>query len=297
VSVLIMNLYRERYDEIATVWFCWTCNYFSTTPELTQAISLGDGDNYIIDYTVTDGLDITNTTTVTLEAGANIFGESSIFPGDTVYAEFSALNINDGLVQGNIYSFSGDVAITGGTINGNLNVTGGSGTISGGTIDAVFSESLAHLDISGGTFGSINTISGSYDIAGGTFLGLLGIDYDLSATMTIKGGNYLSGFSYYGGSPLDSPIDNFIFYGDLILDTPTLVGMNGEYPMYETMINGTLMDGTVISQSIGCTDLNTNNGPCERIAIVNTVPIPPSLWFFGSGLLGLIGIARRRNVT
>jgi hypothetical protein len=26
------------------------------------------------------------------------------------------------------------------------------------------------------------------------------------------------------------------------------------------------------------------------------VPIPPSVWLFGSGLLGLIGIARRKKV-
>ena len=28
-------------------------------------------------------------------------------------------------------------------------------------------------------------------------------------------------------------------------------------------------------------------------AVVETVPVPPALWLFGSGLLGLIGIARR----
>ena len=30
---------------------------------------------------------------------------------------------------------------------------------------------------------------------------------------------------------------------------------------------------------------------------VNPVPVPAAVWLFGSGILGLIGVARRRNVT
>jgi hypothetical protein len=30
---------------------------------------------------------------------------------------------------------------------------------------------------------------------------------------------------------------------------------------------------------------------------VNAVPIPPAVWLFGSGLLGLIGVARRRDIN
>jgi len=32
----------------------------------------------------------------------------------------------------------------------------------------------------------------------------------------------------------------------------------------------------------------------EEVRIVNSVPIPTSVWLFGSGLLGLIGIARNK---
>ena len=30
---------------------------------------------------------------------------------------------------------------------------------------------------------------------------------------------------------------------------------------------------------------------------VGAVPLPPALWLFGSGLLGLIGVARRKNAA
>ena len=34
-----------------------------------------------------------------------------------------------------------------------------------------------------------------------------------------------------------------------------------------------------------------------RLSVVSAVPVPPALWLFGSGLLGLIGIARRKKVA
>jgi len=33
------------------------------------------------------------------------------------------------------------------------------------------------------------------------------------------------------------------------------------------------------------------------IGVVNAVPVPPAAWLFGSGLLGLVGIARRKKAT
>jgi hypothetical protein len=31
--------------------------------------------------------------------------------------------------------------------------------------------------------------------------------------------------------------------------------------------------------------------------VTSTVPIPPSIWLFGSGLLGLVAIARRKKAA
>lgn len=43
--------------------------------------------------------------------------------------------------------------------------------------------------------------------------------------------------------------------------------------------------------------IQSESGTNYAISALNTVPIPPALWFFGSGLLGLIGIARRKNAA
>jgi hypothetical protein len=47
----------------------------------------------------------------------------------------------------------------------------------------------------------------------------------------------------------------------------------------------------VLTDAIGITDV-------VRLSVVpSAVPVPPSVWLFGSGLLGLIGIARRRQAA
>ena len=35
----------------------------------------------------------------------------------------------------------------------------------------------------------------------------------------------------------------------------------------------------------------------DNIMVSAQIPIPPAIWLFGSGLLGLIGIARKKRVT
>ena len=50
-------------------------------------------------------------------------------------------------------------------------------------------------------------------------------------------------------------------------------------PAGTDIINITFQDGTVLSVDI------------------KAVPVPPAVWLFGSGLLGLVGIARRRKAA
>jgi hypothetical protein len=42
-----------------------------------------------------------------------------------------------------------------------------------------------------------------------------------------------------------------------------------------------------LTDAIGATDV-------VRLSVVNAVPVPPAVWLFGSGLLGLAGVARRK---
>jgi hypothetical protein len=52
--------------------------------------------------------------------------------------------------------------------------------------------------------------------------------------------------------------------------------------------------GTFSRTGVGIANAG-EGGPSGTITAFNVVLVPPAVWLFGSGLLGLIGVARRRN--
>jgi hypothetical protein len=85
-----------------------------------------------------------------------------------------------------------------------------------------------------------------------------------------------------------TPAGNIFGEDDGILSLASLIGTEFQYIKIQQLNNST-----------GC---GGGNHVCQALAldsvIVNhasVVPVPASVWLFGSGLLGLIGIARRRN--
>ena len=64
-------------------------------------------------------------------------------------------------------------------------------------------------------------------------------------------------------------------------------------------------DSSVLSECVSlnsdssCAYLGTDAGQVNTVGTwtVTTVPIPPALWLFGSGLLGLVGISRRKKAA
>jgi hypothetical protein len=157
----------------------------------------------------------------------------------------------------------------GASIDGGLNVFGGNVSISGGTINGIFSESLAHLSISAGSFGKIDTISGTYDISGGSFLDVLNVGYDRSSSMDVTGGDFSGGFSYGAGFEIVNPEVAFTFYGDLSFSVPELISSDPGILIYETIVSGTLLDGSAISQTITCEDY-VSRVPCSGVVISAT---------------------------
>lgn len=75
---------------------------------------------------------------------------------------------------------------------------------------------------------------------------------------------------------------------------------NGGYDVYSYMGPGTspFSDSWDASSrgTIGatCSELNCNAN-VSHLSVHGVVPIPAAVWLFGSGLLGLVGVARRRN--
>jgi hypothetical protein len=58
----------------------------------------------------------------------------------------------------------------------------------------------------------------------------------------------------------------------------------------------TAVDATVLTDGIvGAKMVEVFTGQSPNFNIVTTIPVPAAAWLFGSGLLGLVGVARRRN--
>lgn len=238
---------------------------------------------HIIDYVTNDG--VVNGSTLFVQDGASISGSVPIgVTNDPTILSYGTLNVQGGEIKGPVYfDNAGEFNMSDGVVEGALVLVSANAIISGGIIDSIFSEGNSALDISGGTFGNIDTISGTYNISGGNFLGLLS-GLALHPNLKISGGNFSGGFEY--GNYADYEIfPAFTFFGNLSLTTPDFVTAGH----YETIISGTLADGDSISQTIKCYD-----SECIGVSI-NSVPIPATLWLFGSGLIGLIGVARSKK--
>ncbi len=73
-----------------------------------------------------------------------------------------------------------------------------------------------------------------------------------------------------------------------ILFAETIVG---EFDVLTLAVlgNGLAWDIGYITDAIGTTDIT-------RLTVVSAVPVPAAVWLFGSGLICLIGIAKRKKV-
>ena len=71
----------------------------------------------------------------------------------------------------------------------------------------------------------------------------------------------------------------------------------GTAPAIAGGFSGLITDEAIMSAEITCTF--NNDFKCGvydiQFGTVSPIPIPPAVWLFGSGLLGLIGIARRKK--
>ena len=134
-------------------------------------------------------------------------------------------------------------------------------------------------------------VTGDYSqSAPGTFAveigGLLpGTEYDVlnvSGTASLDGNLNISLFDL--GSGLFTPHAGDSFD---ILTADLIQGSFGSLTL-AALDPGLKWDISYLTDAIGTTDV-------VRLS-VDAVPVPPAMWLFSSGLLGLIGVARRRAV-
>jgi len=229
------------------------------------------------------GLNNQGTLNATGTGGINILTSAFTTSGNINIAAGSKINRTGSFVQtaghtkvnGTLTSSSGVVSIQGGLLSGsgliNGNVTNG-GTVGPG-------NSPGTLTISGDY---VQTTTGLLDIE---LAGLLaGAEYDVlnvTGSANLAGGvlevDVLAGFNPIVGNSFD------ILQADSILGTFNTLSLDNSY----------IWQVEYLEDIFG---LNTIDVVRLTILEVSQVPVPASVWLFGSGLLGLVGIARRKTL-
>lgn len=132
--------------------------------------------------------------------------------------------------------------------------------------------------ITNGTFNLDATIDAAGSLAGGSLtIGGTVATLGFNSGTLLTGDLTAFGFEPAGGDPLEFTFD--VTGGD----AAALYGGVGA-------VGGVIMGATDFGGSFDVDWSNTGSG----VANVAPVPLPAALWLFGAGLMGLIGVGRRR---
>ncbi len=152
------------------------------------------------------------------------------------------------------------------TINGSFGIIGDLNAVGGTDLSSVTGISLSKV---WGTDGSLNDTSNVTFFstgAGGTTASLTGATLPASSFLTIEGWNFQ------------------LTTLNVIDQRSNLLSLKGS-----GSLSGNGYDTTNAIWSFSTGNMTSYN------MTVSTVPLPAAVWLFGSGLLGLAGIARRRK--
>jgi hypothetical protein len=159
---------------------------------------------------------------------------------------------------------------------------------------------------------SYDTGFGGFDVADEEFANQMSIGNEVGVTgaVPIGGTNYWTPFASISDTgscsegPYTGPCFDFILGGDYINTSATFTGTD-----MAAFIGTGVLGGVDINLLVGLSSLTSDNlvGPdafvwadfagdvtVEYDFTVSAVPVPPAIWLLGSGLLGLVGIARRK---
>ena len=122
-------------------------------------------------------------------------------------------------------------------------------------------------------------------------------DFIISGSVSGGSGTLLSG-GVLGVTSIDYMVNS---YDTNVFDPDTIVGGNSVFTLQITnLTNAAFLAGitdnanSVNGTTIGGDDLLL---AADGNLALQAVPVPPAVWLFGSGLIGLVGIARRKKAS
>ena len=270
------GLERELYADLftsATDYTGHSANWTLASPVVGPVV-FDDGGSHLIDYDVSTGIRVENSTSVTVAPGVTISG-----PDDIVVAlRFGAsITVNGAHVNGEIFSEQGSkVILHDGTIERvNLAYLSDGLTMTGGTVNDYYSnQNIATLTMSGGYFSKAYISDGSAIISGGVIGDFTG-GWDFFMRMT--GGRIedrlvlgpRSGVHIIGGTILPTiEIDyesSLTFYGNVTLTKPVVI----DERTGAMEVQGILEDGTPIDTDIECylSEQDPAGSSCHRVTV------------------------------
>ncbi len=163
------------------------------------------------------------------------------------------------------------------TVDGSLNVGGAYNATGGVNLGDATGVSLGDVGANGPGEGDIlETGTLGFDPKTNTF-----------TTGTVGGSLNLESFS---------PVTNFFSIGGWQLDVSTLTIVDQSAGTLNLLGLGVLkghdFDATDVSWSFSSSSTTSYS---MTVSSVSPVPVPAAAWLFGSGLLGLVGVARRKT--
>ena len=164
---------------------------------------------------------------------------------------------------------------------------------------SVEGATLDILDQDGASFGAVpvdvlNPASGDFDF---TYLGAYGFGYN--STFYSSPGTY--NFDSTPDSVFPDVVDLSMTVGTNQVGMRTFIEWNAN--IYDVLAVWDVTDNTYMATDMdgdGVRGYQMVSGPFAGLNVVldiqiSSVPVPAAVWLFGSGLLGLIGVARRKK--
>jgi len=161
------------------------------------------------------------------------------------------------------------------------------------------SASALTIDMTSMVFGSTSAVSGTIDSTsmGDTFSGVFFMAAWQATTVRFFdtfGANTWAGTSDQG----DFSYNFTLAATEVAFATDSVWSTDATIPLLAIMDCGDQSNGTAcIGRGV---PMQTGPFPGVEVAfngVVSAVPVPAAVWLFGSGLLGLLGVARRRKAV